>query len=316
MAFQKTCPMCLKSFWTSFKTQKCCSKSCGRASTVPMTDEQIRARFVKYANIPDDPNACWIWSRSLTESGYGKVTVRRKTMLASHLAYELYVGPIPPGMFILHDPIHCYSRACVNPRHLRCGTKKDNSHDSIIAGTKIRGVKHYKARLNDETVREIRRLYCEEHVSYEQLAEKYGVTPSAIRSAVKFLRWTHIDPDSYTPPPDNTDKLSDDDVQIIRRLREQGCKLRVIAARFNVSTGYVSYLCIHSQNNGKRTSKTSSLMHLPVREQGITDDDVRAIRKLRMEKLTYRQIAASFPYRISIAQIASICKRTCRADVH
>lgn len=47
----------------------------------------------------------------------------KKIRGAYRYAYELLVGPIPPG----HDVDHlCYVRACVNPTHLEPVTRPEN----------------------------------------------------------------------------------------------------------------------------------------------------------------------------------------------
>ncbi len=49
---------------------------------------------------------CWIWQPS---------DFRFKKVSANRAAYELFVGPIPPGRFVKRT---CGSELCVNPRHM------------------------------------------------------------------------------------------------------------------------------------------------------------------------------------------------------
>jgi hypothetical protein len=46
---------------------------------------------------------------------------------AHRVAYELFVGPVPDGMFVCH---RCDNPPCCNPAHLFIGTAKDNAVDS------------------------------------------------------------------------------------------------------------------------------------------------------------------------------------------
>lgn len=77
-------------------------------------------------------SGCWIWSLTKDPRGYGKTTYKNKSIRAHRLAYEIFVGLIPPN----HDIHHlvengCTSRACVNPAHLQAVSVDD--HKSIEA---------------------------------------------------------------------------------------------------------------------------------------------------------------------------------------
>lgn len=50
------------------------------------------------------------------------------------VAWSVYRGPIPPGMFVLHK---CHNPACINPDHLYIGTAKQNTHDMDVAGRRV-----------------------------------------------------------------------------------------------------------------------------------------------------------------------------------
>lgn len=84
---------------------------------------------------------CRVWTGTRDSCGYGKIGVKGKKLMVHRVAYELEVGPIPPGLFIDHI---CHNRACIRPSHLQSVTHKVNVENRAGAmpssRTGIRGV--------------------------------------------------------------------------------------------------------------------------------------------------------------------------------
>ena len=68
---------------------------------------------------------------------------------------------------------------CINPKHLRWATSKENEQDKIIHGTSARGERNYNARLTKADVLEIRSF--SDIQSRYILAKRFNVTVDHIR---------------------------------------------------------------------------------------------------------------------------------------
>lgn len=67
---------------------------------------------------------CWVWKGApFQTSGYCRIKMCGKSVLAHRAVYESLVGPIAAGMQIDHL---CRNRRCVNPVHLEVVTAKVN----------------------------------------------------------------------------------------------------------------------------------------------------------------------------------------------
>lgn len=78
---------------------------------------------------PDDPDECWQWTGPHNRDGYGQLNFMRRPIGAHRLSCILHNGPIPDGLVVLHS---CLSKECCNPRHIRAGTKKENSQELAV----------------------------------------------------------------------------------------------------------------------------------------------------------------------------------------
>jgi hypothetical protein len=85
------------------------------------------ARFWSYVD-RGDPASCWLWTGLTNDKGYGLLSVDARHVRAHRYAYELLVGPIPPGFEVDHVWRRgCRSKSCVNPGHLEAVSKRENT---------------------------------------------------------------------------------------------------------------------------------------------------------------------------------------------
>lgn len=145
----------------------------------------VPTRFRKFVGPPRE-TGCWPWtgSRSKMEGGYGRLNVGGRPVSAHRIAYQLYVGTIPSGMWVLHA---CDWPPCVNPEHLFLGTRATNSADAVAKGRIAHGEKHWNARLTERDVRAIRKLA--PRTPSRALSRRFGVTQSTIWRVVNHQLW-------------------------------------------------------------------------------------------------------------------------------
>ena len=142
------------------------------------------ARFEeKY--IPEPNSGCWLWmaagGRYYGRLGWGK---RWLTIAAHRAAWELFRGPIPEGMKVLHK---CDVTWCVNPDHLFLGTQRDNVYDCMAKGRRahLTGERHGRAKVTREQVEEIRNS----PLASRKIAPLYGLGPTQIKRIRKGEHW-------------------------------------------------------------------------------------------------------------------------------
>lgn len=116
------------------------------------------------------------------------------------LSWTLTRGPIPDGLWILHQ---CDVKLCVNPAHLRPGTPSDNTGDTVSRArapwaeltrrkTHRRGSQMPAAKLTDDKVREIRRRRLAGE-GLRPLAAEFGISESGVSRIALRRSWTHVE---------------------------------------------------------------------------------------------------------------------------
>lgn len=148
------------------------------------------AKFVHDVALNFSGTECLIWPFAFAKDGCALITVDGVRQRAPRYICSVVHGePLDPKMDAAHECGNGHL-GCINPNHLSWKTRKENIQDAVRHGTMQRGEKHSTAKLNDNKVREIRRLFG--LFRDEEIAKSYGVSRKTI-SAIRFGKsWVHV----------------------------------------------------------------------------------------------------------------------------
>jgi hypothetical protein len=135
------------------------------------------------------PDDCWHWTGAYFSSGYGyfSCVAVGNPMNAHRGGWKVLRGD-PGKLMVLHS---CDDRGCCNPDHWFLGTGKDNMKDCSRKGRIDRGKKRYNAVLDDDIVREIRKLR-QRGATYPEIMKRFDVGKSQVSGIVRGTRWAHV----------------------------------------------------------------------------------------------------------------------------
>lgn len=142
-------------------------------------------------------DGCWLWTASLDSKGYAQISMNGRPTRASRVSYQLFKGPIPDGLDVLHT---CDNPVCVRPCHLWTGTKKDNSQDMVRKGRHgmhvhpercLRGSAVKNAKLNENKVGTIRLLLAR-NWPQRVVATFLGVSQATVNNVNTNKFWKHV----------------------------------------------------------------------------------------------------------------------------
>lgn len=133
---------------------------------------------------------CLVWTRSRIRGGYGQLKIGGRVLRAHRVAFELWNGPIPVGVFVCHS---CDNPPCCNPDHLFIGTAADNVADMLAKGRgqSATGARNYQAKLTPEIVNEARRAHLA-GASGRALARQYGVSHPTMQALLTGHTWRWV----------------------------------------------------------------------------------------------------------------------------
>lgn len=139
-------------------------------------------------------NGCWEWQGAHDKQGYGHVFFKKYIWKIHRLFFKLETGKDPKNLCVLH---RCDYPPCCNPSHLFLGTRTQNAADRVAKGRGdcARGSSKPNSILTEDIVRELRKKYNSRTSRFwggKELAEKYGINPSALSAAVRGTNWRNL----------------------------------------------------------------------------------------------------------------------------
>jgi hypothetical protein len=130
------------------------------------------------ASFEYDGDECLIWPFYRTKEGYGAIHLRGRCRIVSRVVCEQEHGPPPDDKSEAAHSCGNGHLGCVNRNHLRWATYAENRTDMMDHGRSNRGEKNSRSKLTRDQVIMVREAL--NVCSQQSLAEKYGVSPSAI----------------------------------------------------------------------------------------------------------------------------------------
>lgn len=94
-------------------------------------------QLVRFWSFVDQSPGCWIWTAKCSDTGHGEFSIGGRTghvYYAHRVSWAIHFGPIPEGLYVLHNCPGGDNPRCVNPAHLYLGTKADNARDAYEKG--------------------------------------------------------------------------------------------------------------------------------------------------------------------------------------
>lgn len=148
-------------------------------------------RFLLEVAAKYDGEDCLAWPYACDGGGRGKIWHQGKFGVVPRLVCEIVNGPPPTPN---HEAAHSCGLGhakCCSPKHLSWKTPRENSADSAVHGTMVRGERQWMSKLKRPDIPIIRSLKGVE--SNGVTARRYGVNAEQVRRIQNRERWAWVE---------------------------------------------------------------------------------------------------------------------------
>ena len=166
------------------------------ACMLSMSESDI-VRFRAKIAAPNARGCCmWTAARSsigIKGGGHGVFGLAGRNFLAHRIAWFLEHGD-PGELCVLHE---CDEPQCCNVSHLWLGTQTENNADKYAKGRArcggAPGILNVNAKLDDDSVREIRSIYATGEFTQKEIASIFSVSHVVVSKITRREAWTHVE---------------------------------------------------------------------------------------------------------------------------
>lgn len=135
---------------------------------------------------------CWVWQGNKDRYGYGKCRFNKRYGIPHRVIFQYKEGiALHRTQLVLHT---CDNPPCCNWNHLYVGDNKQNSDDRMKrgrhnSGYRPKGTEQAQSVLNEQSVRQIRRLYHSGSWTINDLHRVFNVGRSVIQRILTYQEW-------------------------------------------------------------------------------------------------------------------------------
>jgi len=130
-------------------------------------------------------------------SGYEQVVLCQKSLLKSFYVHRIvavaFIGPCPAGKQVNHRDGDKLNNRLSNLEYVTAAQNTQHAYRMGLSKA-ICGANHYRAKLTDKDVLEIRAAYAAGGVTQRKLADNFGVHRVNISNIVNRQTWAHLPP--------------------------------------------------------------------------------------------------------------------------